>query len=101
MMKQARLCRHDGRGGGWPKKKTGETDRVLRALMYRSYVDRLSSVHAAVKLSCLSVVTESVGTCRNNPVIVSTDPLSWSTKYDGSNPDRATVGSSGHATGFP
>jgi hypothetical protein len=24
-----------------------------------------------------------------------------STKYDGSNPNRATVGSSGHATGVP
>jgi hypothetical protein len=26
---------------------------------------------------------------------------SSSTKYDGSNPDHATVGSSGHATGVP
>jgi hypothetical protein len=29
------------------------------------------------------------------------DPQCQSTKYDGSNPNRATVGSSGHATGVP
>jgi hypothetical protein len=62
---------------------------------------RKSTLYSTVELNEINRVRNVVGGLSSSVALSALVALRSSTKYNGSNPNRATVGSSGHATGVP